>query len=229
MALVSDAITYARQKAQTDSNGISDTNGLAWANNGLIDITRDLINRGIDAAQTQESYTTLTAPAAGATSTFAWPSDMWALKTIEVDYTNTGGQNYLQAEKMDVANLQTNTSWDFVRANQSSTNPIFTNHGDTGEIFPTVQSSALIRIYYYLTPTEYSLVSSAVNYPQSLDYRALGDKILVGYYESLLDWGSRDKWQETYEKKLNNSITILGPQSKQPIKPLKLQITGWQF
>lgn len=230
MAIVSDAITYARQKAQTDSNGISDTNGLAWANSGLLDITRELIVRGIDAAQTQESYVSLTVPAAGATSTFAWPADMWALKTIEVDYMGSGGQNYIQAEKLDVANLQGGTSFDFVRVNQDTSSPQFTNHGDTGEIFPTILSgSALVRIYYYLTPTEYSAVSSTVSYPQGLDYRVLGDKILECYYQSLENFDISMQWGAQAVKKINDSINILGPQSKQPLKPEKLHMTGWNY
>lgn len=231
-ALVSDAITYARQKAQTDSNGITDTVGLAWANNGLLDITRDLIARGVDAAQTAESYAT-----SSSTDTppgqFAWPADMWMLKTIEVDYTNSGGANYIQAEKFDVANIQNFTSWDFVRVNQSTGNPQFTNHGDTGEIFPTptAGSPALVRIYYYLTPTEYTTTGSTINYPQSLDYRALGDKILIGYYQSLEKFDIADKWQEQYMKKINDAFNILAPQSKQPIQPVALNVgnNGWQF
>lgn len=228
MATVANAITYARQKAQTDSNGISDTNGLAWANNGLLDITRDLIVRGIDASQTQESYTTIrssdTPP-----GRFAWPSNMYMLKTIEVDFTGAGGANYLQARKFDVSNIQGVTSFDYVRVNQSNNEPLFTNHGDTGEIFPTVASSALVRIYYYLTPTEYTATSDTVNYPQSLDYRALGDKILIGYYQSLERWDSAQQWEASYAKKINDAVNILGPQSKQPIQPERLQITGWQF
>lgn len=230
MATVNDAITYARQKAQTDSNGISDTNGLAWANNGLIDITRDFIARGVDAAQTQESYASLTPPSTGNTSTFAWPSDMWALKTIEVDYTGAGGTNYIQAGKLDVANIQGPTSFDFIRSQQPTNDPQFTNHGDTGEIFPTVQSgTCLVRIFYYLTPTEYSLTSSTISYPQALDYRALGDKILVGYYESLLNLDAVQLWDSRYQKKFNDSFNILAPQSKQPIQPQRLAITGWEF
>ena len=228
-ATVANAITYARQKAQTDSNGITDTLGLAWANNGLIDITRDLIARGVDAAQTQESYATLTTPAVGATSTFVWPSDMFSLKTIEVDYTNTGGINYIQAGRMDVSNLQGDTSWDFVRANQPTNSPLFTNHGDTGEIFPTVVGNALVRIYYYLSPTEYATTGDTINYPQSLDYRALGDKILIGYFQSLEKFDVASQWEAQYQKKLNDSVNILGPQSKQPLTPERLHISGFEF
>lgn len=228
MATVSTAITYARQKLLTDSNGVSDTNGLAWANNGLLDITRDLIARGIDAAQVQESSQTITA-ASTTPGRFLWPTDMFALKTIEVDFTGTGGQNFIQASKLDVANLQGGTSWDFVRANQPTVQPLFTNHGNTGEIFPTVTGSALVKIYYYLTPTEYGSVSDTINYPQSLDYRALGDKIIIGYYESQEDWNAVEIWEGKYLKKINDSINILGPQSKQPIQPEKLHISGWRY
>lgn len=232
MATVATAISYARQKAQTDSNGLTDTNGLAWANNGLLDITRDLIARGVDAAQTAEAYTTSQASDNPA-GQFAWPSDMWMLKTIEVDFTNTGGQNYIQGGKLDVSNIQNGTSWDFLRINQSTSFPLFTNHGDTGEIFPTPVSGspALVRIYYYLTPTEYTSTASTLNYPQSLDYRALGDKILVGYYQSLEKWDVADKWEQLYQKKLNDAFNILAPQSKQPIQPQPLNVgnNGWLF
>lgn len=228
MATVADAITYARQKAQTDSNGISDVLGLAWANNGKLDITRDLIKRGVDAAQTQESYATLS-PSDTPPGRFAWPSDMWALKTIEVDFTNLGGQNYLQAHRVDVANLQGQTSFDFLRLNQATDDPLFTNHGDTGEVFPTVRSAALVRIFYYLTPTEYTATSDTVAYPQSLDYRVLGDKILIAYYESIQDWNSMSVWDGKYLAKITDANTILSPQSKQPISPESLHISGWNL
>lgn len=228
MSTVADCILYARQKAQTDSNGISDVNGLAWANNGLIDSTRDYIARGIDAAQVQESYQTLTS-SSSTPGRFLWPTDMFALKTIECDYTGGGGLNYIQANKLDVANLQGDTSWDYVRVNQPSSDPQFTNHGNTGEVFPTPLSSMLVRIFYFLQPTEYSATSTTIAYPQSLDYRVIGDKILIAYYESLEKFDISDKWLEKYTKKINDSINILGQQSKQPITPQPLQMTGWNY
>lgn len=228
MATVASAITYARQKALTDSNGISDTNGLAWANNGLLDITRDLIARGIDAAQTQEAYATVSS-SDNPPGRFAWPSTMYALKTIEVDYTGAGGDAFIQASKLDVANLQGRTSWDFIRKNQATYSPQFTNHGDTGEIFPTPITNATVRIFHYLQPTEYTSVSDTINYPQLLDYRALGDKILIGYYEAQQDWDAVKVWDERYMKKINDAIVILAPQSKQPIQAERLHMTGWNF
>ncbi len=225
---VSTLITAARQKAQTDSNGISDTNGLAWANDGLLDVTRDLIRRGIDAAQTQEAYATISASDAQP-GRFAWPSDMFALKTIEVDFTNTGGQNYIQAEKLDVANLQGRTSWDYLRINQDVNSPQFTNHGDTGEIFPTVRTSALVRIYYYLQPTAYTATTDNVVYPSLLDFDVIVCSILESYYQSLEKFDVAAEWGKEYANKINDFINILGPQSKQPITPQKLRITGWNY
>lgn len=228
MAIVNDAITYARQKAQTDSNGISDTNGLAWANSGLLDITRELIKRNIDAAQVRESYATSSA-SDNPPGQFAWPSDMWMLKTISVNYQDGSQQNFIQANKLDVSNLQGATSVDYVRLNQPTQSPQFTNHGDTGEIFPTPTSTAIVKIFKYLQPTEYSSVSSTVIYPQSLDYRVLGDKILESYYQSLENFDIAAQWGAQAVKKINDSILILGPQSQQPITPQPLQISGWNF
>src|SRR5882724_6151136 len=139
MSQVSDVITYARQLSQTDSNGISDTLGIAFTNDALQDYIRDLIDRGIDAAQTQESYADLTT---NNPNTYLWPSDMFALKTIEIDFTGAGGQNFLQAQQYDVANIQ-NVSFSYLRVNQPSTMPIIDNRGDTFELAP-IPTTAIV-------------------------------------------------------------------------------------
>lgn len=228
MATVADAITYARQKAQTDSNGISDTNGLAWANTGKVDITRELIKRNIDASKVIESSATIS-PTDNPPGRFAWPPDMFMLKTISVNFTDSSQANFIQCSKMDVANIQGTDSVDDLRLNQSTTRPIFTNHGATGEIFPTVIRSAIIKIFYYLAPEEYISTASTVVYPQSLDYRCLGDKILEAYYQSQENFDAAKEWSAIALGKINDSIVILGPQSQQPTQPQSLQITGWQF
>lgn len=220
--LVSDVITYARQKAQTDSNGITDTTGLAWANDALLDMTRLLLNRDIDASQIQEAYASVTS-----TGTFAWPSDMYALKTVEVNFTDSNQANYIQAGKVDIANLQGDTSFDYLRVYQPTTSPLFNNHGDTGEIFPN--AAATVKIFYFLTPTEYSATSTALSYPQTLDYRALGDKVVSSYYYSQGDIQMGERFANFYTARINDLIRILAPQSQQPITPQKLRITGWEF
>ncbi len=228
MTTVASVIGYSQQLVQTDINGISSALGIAFYNDALQDMTRDLINKGIDASQVQESYTTISSSDT-VPGQFAWPSDMFALKTIEVDFTGVGGQNYIQAEKLDVANLQGGTSFDYVRKNQPTSEPAFTNHGDTGEVFPTVTTSALVRIFYYLTPTEATTVADSVSYPQTLDYRMLSAKMGALYYRSQEKADLADMWEKDYQVRLNKIENILAPQSKQPTTPNKLRITGYEF
>ena len=227
---VASVLQYAQQLAQTDAGGIGSVLGLAFYNDALQDMTRDLIERGVDAAQTQESYATISA-SDSQPGRFAWPSDMFALKTIEVDFTNSGTQSYLQATRMDVSNLQGDTSWDYLRVNQPTNQPLFTNHGDTGEIFPTpvAGSPALVRIYYYLTPTEAAAVSDTVAYPQTLDYRMLSAKMAAMYYKRQENPTMVEIFEKDYQARMNKVKNVLAPQSKQPIQPQKLRMTGWGF
>lgn len=229
MATIASAIQYARQKCQTDSNGISDTNGLAWANDGLTDGTRQFLTRNIDAAQTQEAYTAL--DSTKNPGTYAWPSDMYMMKTIEVNFQDSSQNNYLPAMAVEVANLQ-NTSFDWLRVNQSIIFPLFDNRGDTFEIFPLAPSSSgKIRIFYYLQPTEYTATSDTIVYPFSMDYRTLGDKIRESYYDSLGESGINDalKANKQYQKRIDDLITILAPASQQPIQVQPLRLSGWNL
>lgn len=225
--LVSDVITYARQLCQTDSNGLSDTVGLAFSNDALQNITREMLNRNIDAAQTQESYTSMTT---NNPNTYAWPVDMFSLKTIELNYTDQTQQNYLQATELDVSNIQ-NTSFDWLRVNQNQSQPLFDNRGDTFEIFPlpSFANTNGVRIFYFLTPSEYSSTSSSINYPQSLDYRMLGCRVAALYAISQSDMNMYQVAEAEYSKRLHDIIAILAPSSQQPTKPNRLVQTGWNL
>lgn len=221
------AITYTQQLAQTDALGIGSTLGLAFYNDALQAETRDLINRGIDAAQTQEAYRDLTT---NSPNTYLWPPDMYALKTIEVNWQDNTPQNYLQGTSLDVANIQ-NVSFSWLRANQPTSNPLFDNRGDQFEIFPTPQISNAqgIRIFYFLTPTEATDVGQAINYPQSLDYRALSCKMAALYYKSQNDVDMAMVYDNEYNTRLDKLLKILAPGTQQPITPQPLQISGWQY
>jgi hypothetical protein len=224
---VLSAIQYAQQLAQTDSNGIGSVLGLALYNDALQAMTRDMLNRGLDAAQTQESYTNLTTQSP---NTYAWPTDMYALKTIEVNWQDQTEQNYIQATPIDVANIQ-NQSFSWLRSNQTQQQPLFDNRGDTFEIFPTPQvgNAQGIRIFYYLTPTEVTNVGQAINYPQTLDYRALSAKIASMYYKSQNDTIMAQTYEQEYENRLSKIIKILAPGTQQPITPTPLMISGWRY
>ena len=227
MASVLSAITYSQQLAQTDANGIGSVLGLALYNDALQTMTRDLVNRGIDAAQTQESYTDIDTDSP---NTYAWPEDMFMLKTIEVNFSGQDEQNYVQALPVDVANIQ-NKSFSWLRKNQSTANPLFDNRGDTFEIFPTAitANSQGIRIFYFLTPTEAPDVGTAINYPQTLDYRALSCLMASRYYKSQENPDMAAIYAQEYLDRIGKIINILAPASQQPITPTPLQMTGWGF
>lgn len=221
------AITYAQQLAQTDSNGIGSVLGLALYNDSIQTFHRDLLNRGIDASQTQEAHADLTT---NSPNTYAWPTDMYALKTIEVNWQDQTEQNYLQALPVDVANIQ-NVSFSYLRANQDRTQPLFDNRGDTFEIFPTPQvaNSQGVRIFYYLTPTEGTQVGEAMQYPITLDYRAVACKMASLYYKSQNDIDMATIYEKEYQERIEKIIKILAPGTQQPISPKPLSITGWNY
>lgn len=221
------AINYTQQLAQTDSLGIGSVAGLGFYNDALQTMTRDMINRGIDAAQTQEAYRDLST---NNPNTYLWPPDMYALKTIEVNWQDSSAQNYLQGTPLDVANIQ-NVSFSWLRTNQSQQQPLFDNRGDQFEIFPVPQVSNPngIRIFYFLTPTEATDVGQAIQYPQTLDYRALSCKMASLYYKSQNDINMAQVYETEYAQRIDKMIKILAPGTQQPITPQPLAITGWRF
>lgn len=224
---VLSAITYSQQLAQTDSNGIGSTLGLALYNDSLQTFHRDLVNRGIDASQTQEAYRDLTT---SSPNTYLWPSDMYMLKTIEVNWQDTTEQNYLQAAPLDVANIQ-GVSFSYLRSNQNQNTPLFDNRGDQFEIFPTptVGNTNGIRIFYYLTPTEAVDVGQPISYPLTLDYRAASCKMASLYYKTQNDTEMAAVYESEYKERIEKIIKILAPGTQQPITPQPLQITGWSY
>lgn len=229
MATLATVLTYARAQAQTDSNGLTDPNGIIFANEALLDFHRQLISAGIDASQIQEAYLNGVA----GTGTYTYPSDMFFLKTIELNYTDTNPSNYLVASMVDVSNLPQGQSFSWLRTNCSIVDPQFDDHGDWYEIFPTPTTannvSQLIRMFYFLTPTEYTATTDAISYPLSLDYRILGWRIASDYYYSLGKIPDGDRFNLKYEERVKQIIATLGRGSEQPIQQQGVNWDGWQF
>lgn len=234
---VSDILSFARTQSLTDSNGLLDASGIIFANEALSDFHRRLIARGIDASQLQEAYR----DGAVNTGTYLYPSDMFFLKSIELNYSDTNAQNYRRASQVDVSNLEGNVSVGWLRNNASKDSPKFDDRGDWYEIFPTPTSSMnvaqLIRIFYFLKPTEYSSVSDTVSYPESLDYRIIGWRVAASYLYSL---GSTvgagrnahlrgDKFMEMYEMRIEQLTSTLSRGSQQPIEAKRLAVDGFEF
>ncbi len=234
MATLDDAIGFARDQTQTDDNGLTDALGISFGNEALLDLHRRFINKGIDASQLQESFRDGEVPSTdGDGSTFLYPTDMFFLKAIEVNFTSTNATDYRKAEQVDVSNLPAERSFSWLRKNASQQKPMFDDRGDWYEIFPSFTSgdsvSQAIRIFYFLEPTEYTAVGDTLAYPITLDFRVLGWRIGANYLYSLEKYDEGDRLIVRYEERINQLTKILGRGSQQPIKAVPIQLTGWEF
>ena len=229
MATLSTVISFARAQAQTDSNGLTDAKGIIFANEALLDFHRQLIAHGVDASQLQEAYTDGVANQ----GTYLYPSDMFFLKAIECNFTDTTNSNYITAQQIDVSNLSGDNSFSWLRSNQNNQFPKFDDRGDWFEIFPTPTSAnnitRLFRIFYFLEPTEYSATGDTIAYPESLDYRVLGWRIASSYLKSLGNWESAAPFDMEYEKRVQDIIKTLSRGVQTPMQATVIQDSGWQY
>ncbi len=229
MATLGSALSFARTQTQTDSNGITDTNGIIFANAALLDIRRTFIKSGVDASGLQESYR----DGAVGTGTYLYPTDMFFLKAIELNYTDTNAQNYKTAEQCDVSNLEGQNSFSYLRGNCNPNAPQFDDRGDWYEIFPTPTAanniSQMIRLFYYLAPTEFSATTDTINYPEKLDYRILGWGIAAYYLYSLMKIQEGDKFMAKATGIIADLKNTLGRGVQQPTQARPVFLTGWEF
>lgn len=231
MATLSSAIAYARAQAQTDSNGLTDSNAIIYANEALVDFHRKLVDNGVDASQLQETYASFTVNQ----GTYLYPTDMLALKTLELNYSDTTAQNYVRAEQTDISNLPGGMSFSYLRQNAVATSPQFDDRGDWYEVFPTpITGNNLtnaIRLFYYLKPTEYTSTGDTIAYPESQDYRILGWRIAANYLYSLNKIEEGDMFNLKYEERCKDYTTTLGRGSSQPLqaKVPDVGFNGWAF
>lgn len=229
MPTLATVLNFARAQTQTDSNGITDANGIIFANEALLDFHRQLITHGIDASQIQEAYR----DGAAGTGTYLYPTDMFFLKAIELNYANTNPQDYKVAKQVDQSNLPGNVSFSWLRQNGDVTSPQFADNGDWYEIFPTPLASnnlsQMIRIFYFLSPVEYTATTDAVVYPKSLDYRVIGWRIAANYLYSLFKIQEGDKFMAKYTEHITQLMNTLGRGVQSPTQATVIQLTGFEF
>jgi len=229
--VLSEVLSFARTQAQTDSNGLTDANGIIFANEALQDFHRRLVNKGVDASQLQEAYQDGTV----GTGTYLYPDDMLFLKAIELNYANANAQDYKKAEQVDVSNLpgSVDNSFSWLRINADPSAPRFDDRGDWFEIFPTPTSAhnvtQLMRIFYYLQPTQYSSVADTVAYPEDLDAAILGWRIASRYMYSLEKVDVGAAFNANYEERIDQYTATLARGSQQPIQATAIQMTGFEF
>lgn len=216
-----------------DSNGLTNTKGIIFANEALFDFRRRLLDGGVDALGIQEAYRDASIATAGNGSTFLYPSDAMFLKAIEVNFTDTTAQNYIKAEQVDHSNLAGGISFSSLRQNCSTQSPKFADNGDWYEIFPAFKSgnnlSQAIRVIYFQKPTEYTAVGDTISYPESLDYRILGWRVAANYYYSLNKFDEGDAFNLKYEERVKQLIATLSRGAQQPLQATGIQISGWEF
>ena len=229
MPAISDALSFARTQAQTDLNGLTNANGIIWANEALLDFRRRLIAAGVDASQLQEAYRNGTVDV----GTYLYPTDMFWLKSIELNYSNSTAADYKVATQVDVSNIPGGQSFGWLRTNAATNAPWFDDRGDWYEIFPTPTAAhnvtQIIRIFYYLEPTEYAAVGDTVVYPENLDYRILGWRIAANYLYSLDKIPQGDAFNLKYEERVKQLIATLSRGSQMPLQATGIQLTGWEF
>ena len=227
MALLSSALAFARAQAQTDVNGLTDTKGIIFANEALVDFHRRLVNHSVDASQLQEAYMDMTANQ----GTYLYPTDMLLNKAIEVNYAGSNSNGYLTAEQVDVSNLSGENSFSSLRLHANTQNPQFDDRGDWFEIFPTpvVGSSQGIRIFYFQKPTEYTSTADTIAYPESQDMRILGWRIAAMYYYSLNKMAEGDAFNLKYEERVEQYCATLSRGTQQPLQATPVALTGWEF
>lgn len=234
MATLANILAFARAQTQSDSNGLTDANGIIYANEALVDFHRRLVNHSVDASQLQEAYIDGVIPStAGNGSTFLYPPDMLFLKAIEVNFTDTSPSNYITATQVDVSNLAGQNSFSYLRTNQSTGNPQFDDRGDSYEIFPAFTSamnvSQAIRLFYFMKPTEYTSTLDTISYPENQDIRILGWRIAAMYYYSLDKIIEGEIFNDKYDERVTQYCATLARGAQQPIQATPLQITGYEF
>lgn len=226
MATLASALSYSRTQSQTDSNGLTDAKGIQFANEALLDFHRKLIAGGIDASQTREFYFNAT-PGVGQ---YTYPATMFWLKSLAINFTDNS-DGYVTADQVDVSNLPGNTSPSWLRINQTTQRPLLDDRGDWYEIFPTPQVGATIRLFGFISPTEYTSTADTIAYPVSLDYRILGWRIASNYYYALNKFEEGDAFNTRYEERVKELIATLGRGQQKPLQATILNVgdNGWNF
>lgn len=230
---VASVLSFSRAQVQTNSSGLTDPNGLLYANEALSDFHRRLVNADIDASQLAESSITGIA----GTGIYPYPSNpsILSLKTMEANYADTQDANYQVVNQVDVSNLPANMSYSFLRANGNPTQPQYDDRGNAFEIFPTPTSSTslpgLVKLFYYASPSIYGAITDTVNYPENLDVTILGWRIAANYLYSL---GTNripdgDKFMQRYDDRVKQYISTLSRGGQNQVQATPIQITGWEF
>lgn len=234
-----EPISNTRSLLLTDSNGLTGTDAITLANEAQFGVIADLIKKGINAAQIQESYE----DASDLVGRYLWPSDLWLPKEVMVNYIDSTQGNYIETDIMDAGNLPEGVNIQKVRNNQSKSDPVIMNNGDWFEVFPAPNNSVnkdnltqFFRLLYFLAPVKF--VSAAgdgtdvtVPYPLSLSpwllsYRMAWIQSLRGNEEMK---ARADGYEKNYLTTLDTIEAIIRKPTQKPLVATGIVITGREF
>lgn len=229
---LNDVFTLTRSLLQSDTNELPDATLIPFANEAMLDLRRKLIKKRADLfnQESQRDFTANEIVGGSSPGKFLLPSDMYFLKSVEVNYQDpTQQQLFIPLSKVDSSNLPQGVTQDWLRTNQPTNQPMYDVHGDWFEIFPTptTELTNALKINYYLQPTSFTATTDAINYPESLDYTILANKIASIYLQAQ---GRDYTAQETsYVQKVNDMILLLDGEAQQPTQATNVPWTGWEF
>lgn len=231
MATLATPIQFARQITGTNNASLTDSKAIAFATDTLFESRKAFAKYGVDAGQIQEVYFT---PTAG-TGTYNYPTNppFFLLKAIEVNFNNTNQGDYLPADKLDVSNTPTGFSFDYMRLNQSAQKPLYDDHGNWFEVFPTPTASMnltnAIKIIYFIQPTAYVATTDGIAYPESIDPNIIGYGIADKYLQSIFKFDQSKEMHAQMLQKVSDTVPTLGTGGQMPVSPKGIPWSGGEF
>lgn len=235
MSTVSNIASLARKLARTNSNDLPDADVIDYANLCLQTIHKQLIIDGLQSSQLKEATVTLSA----LVGTFATASDVWILKSAEINWQDTTNQSlWVPMGRVDLANLPAGVSVDWMRKNQPTSDPLIDWRGNVAEVFPTpttslpVNTTNQLKYIYWASPTEYAVIGDTVAYPESMDYRMIACYVASTFLDTL-SGESAAKLSEVrmkeFLKRFDDFKKLFQQAGQEPVSPGGLNITGYEF
>lgn len=236
MATLSSVLNIARELGHTDSNGLTDTLGIDFANYSMLKMRKMLIDKGVNAAPIQEAVRSVT----DGQGTYLFPSDMWLYKEMELNVIDTtNNSNYFPVSSVDSSNLPDGMTVGWLRMNQDQTAPMLDYRGNFYEIYPTpsyktwggVAGSTLnsaVRIFYFLSPTLFVTTSDTLGSIEALDYLGFAD-LIKGVYQYSLEKITLQDLEALFQVVVGKLIRNFQNGGQQPPNTTPLIDTGWRY
>lgn len=177
---------------------------------------------------------------------YTFPKDMLILKRMEINYEDPTREDlYRKATEVDVSNLGTNMSWEWLVKNQPITQPLYDHRGDYFEIAPMPQKNVIngIKIYYLAKrkildanneeKDEFTSVSDQIPYPLNLYPEAICYKIASDYLRSIGSTSYQimeaNNLLTLYQEKVKTIINGIQPREQMVYNTQGLNLTGYEF